>query len=41
MAQTTKTRIMEGFLPLLEQRPLDKISEVDVADHCGINRNPI
>lgn len=39
MAQTTKTRIMEGFLQLLEQRPLDKISVVDVADHCGINRN--
>ena len=39
MAQTTKKRIMEGFLQLLEQRPLDKISVVDVADHCGINRN--
>ena len=39
MAQTTKKRIMEGFLELLEQRPLDKISVVDVAEHCGINRN--
>ena len=39
MAQTTKKRIMEGFLELLEQRPLDKISVVDIADHCGINRN--
>ena len=28
-----------GFLELLEQRPLDKISVVDIADHCGINRN--
>ena len=39
MAQTTKKRIMAGFLELLEQRPLDKISVVDVAEHCGINRN--
>lgn len=39
MAQTTKKRIMDGFLELLEQRPLDKISVVDIADHCGINRN--
>ena len=39
MAQATKKRIMDGFLELLEQRPLDKISVVDIADHCGINRN--
>ena len=28
-----------AFLDLLEQRPLDKISVVDIADHCGVNRN--
>ena len=39
MAQATKKRIMDGFLELLEQRPLDKISVVDIAEHCGINRN--
>ena len=39
MAQTTKKRIVDGFLELLEQRPLDRISVVDIADHCGINRN--
>ena len=39
MARTTKKRIMAGFLELLEQRPLDKISVVDVAEHCGISRN--
>ena len=31
MAQATKKRIMDGFLELLEQRPLDKISVVDIA----------
>lgn len=39
MAQTTKNAIRKGFLALLEQRPLDKISVVDIADHCGVNRN--
>ena len=39
MAQTTKNAIRKGFLDLLEQRPLDKISVVDIADHCGVNRN--
>ena len=29
MAQTTKNAIRKGFLDLLEQRPLDKISVVD------------
>ncbi len=39
MAQTTRNAIRKGFLELLEQRPLDKISVVDIAEHCGINRN--
>ena len=39
MAQTTRIAIRKGFLELLEQRPLDRISVVDIADHCGINRN--
>lgn len=39
MAQTTKNAIRKGFLALLEQRPLDKISVVDIAEHCGVNRN--
>ena len=39
MSQTTRIAIRKGFLELLEQRPLDKISVVDVAEHCGINRN--
>ena len=39
MAQNTKNVIRKGFIELLEQRPLDKISVVDIAEHCGINRN--
>lgn len=39
MAQTTRTALRKGFLELLEQRPLDKISVVDIASHCGVNRN--
>ena len=39
MAQNTKNVIRKGFIELLEQRSLDKISVVDVAEHCGINRN--
>ena len=39
MSQTTRIAIRKGFLELLEQRPLDKISVVDIADHCGVNRN--
>ncbi len=39
MAQNTRIAIRKGFLELLEQRPLDKISVVDIAEHCGVNRN--
>lgn len=39
MAQSTKNIIRSGFIELLEQRPLDKISVVDIAEHCGVNRN--
>lgn len=39
MAQFTKKAIMQGFIELLNERPLDKISVVDIAERCGINRN--
>lgn len=39
MAQNTKTAIRSGFMELLNQRPFDKISVVDIARHCEINRN--
>ena len=37
--QYTKRAIMEGFLRLLNERPFDKISVVDIAEICRINRN--
>lgn len=39
MAQMTKAAIREAFIALLNERPLDKISVVDIAERCGINRN--
>jgi len=39
VAQHTKNAIRRGFMELLSQRPFDKISVVDIAQHCGINRN--
>ena len=41
VAQNTKNVIRKGFIELLEQRSLDKISVVDIAEHCGINRNTV
>ena len=39
MAQHTKNAIRRGFLELLNQRPFDRISVVDIAQHSEINRN--
>lgn len=39
MAQHTKNAIRRGFMELLSQRPFDRISVVDIAQHCEINRN--
>lgn len=39
MAQFTKRAIMECFIRMLNETPLDKISVVDIAERCGINRN--
>ena len=39
MAQLTKDIIRRGFMELLNQKPFDRISVVDIARHCGINRN--
>ena len=30
---------MTSFVELLNERPFDKISVVDIAEKCGINRN--
>lgn len=39
MAQFTKKAIVEAFLELLNEKPLDKITVKEIVDTCGINRN--
>ncbi|MEA4847172.1 MAG: TetR/AcrR family transcriptional regulator, partial [Clostridiaceae bacterium] len=39
MVQYTRKAINEGFIALLNERPFDKISVVDIAEKCGITRN--
>ncbi len=39
MTQFTKKAIMQSFLKLLGERPLDKITIKDIVEECQINRN--
>ena len=39
MASLTRKAIMESFIRLLDERPLNKISVKDIVEDCGINRN--
>ena len=39
MASLTRKSIMESFIRLLDERPLNKISVKDIVEDCGINRN--
>lgn len=39
MAQFTKMAIVQAFVDLLNQKPLDKITVKEIVDTCGINRN--
>lgn len=39
MSQLTKKAIIEAFVKLLNERPLDKIKVKDIVEECGINRN--
>lgn len=39
MSQLTKKAIIEAFIKLLNERPLDKIKVKDIVEECGINRN--
>lgn len=39
MSQLTKKAIVEAFIKLLNERPLDKIKVKDIVEECGINRN--
>ena len=41
MAQFTKRAIVESFIRLLNEKPLDKITVKEILDYCGINRNTI
>ena len=39
MAQFTKKGIMDSFVELAKEMPIDKITIKKVCDNCGINRN--
>ena len=38
MSQRTKEAIVESFIKLLNQRPLDQITVKDIAEDCGVSR---
>ncbi|MEA5040554.1 MAG: TetR/AcrR family transcriptional regulator [Clostridiaceae bacterium] len=38
MSQLTKKAIIQSFVGLLNQMPLDKITVKDIVDDCGVNR---
>ena len=39
MASLTRRTIMDAFIRLLDERPVNKISVKDIVEDCGINRN--
>ena len=39
MASFTRKSIMDAFIRLLDERPLNKITVKDIVESCGINRN--
>lgn len=39
MSQLTERAIVEAFIELLNERPLDKIKIKDITDRCGVARN--
>ncbi len=39
MPKSTEDLLMNGFMELISQRPLDKITIQDIADYCCVNRN--
>ena len=39
MASLTRKSIMDSFIKLLDERPLNRISVKDIVEDCGINRN--
>lgn len=39
MASNARNAIIESFIRLLEERPVNRISVKDIVEDCGINRN--
>ena len=39
MPQLTRKAIIDSFIRLLNEKPLDKITVKDIVENCGINRN--
>ena len=39
MSSFTRKAIIEAFVKLLNERPLNKITIKDIVEECGINRN--
>ncbi len=35
----TKEALVDSFVALVSERPMDKIKIQDIVDHCGVNRN--
>lgn len=34
-----KEALVDSFVALISERPMDKIKIQDIVDHCGVNRN--
>ena len=39
MASFTRKAIMDSFMKLVDQRPINKVTIKDIVEDCGINRN--
>ena len=39
MPSFTRKAIMQSFLKLVDQRPINKVTIKDIVEDCGINRN--
>ena len=39
MSSLTRKAIIESFLKLLDERPLNRIYVRDIVEDCGVNRN--
>ena len=41
MPSFTRKAIMQSFMKLVDQRPINKVTIKDIVEDCGINRNTI